>query len=119
MRSYQFVNGPWENSELPTIVKDDPAGGDPHILAVIKRVHNPDALYELCRLANDQVEVTHETGLTPRQLAERCKELEAALESIVDLTKPGQTVNVSQATDIICDVWNAARAAMAKAGGAA
>jgi len=63
--------------------------------------------------------VAHETGLTPRQLAERCERLEAALESIVDLTKPGQTVNVSQAVDIICDVWNAARAAIAKAGGAA
>lgn len=56
MRPFQFINGPWENSTLPTIVRDDPAGGDPHILAVIKRVHNPDALYELCRLANDAIE---------------------------------------------------------------
>lgn len=42
-------------------------------------------------------------------------ELLATLEIIVDLTKPGQTVSLSQATDIICDVWNAARAALAKA----
>jgi hypothetical protein len=49
---FEFINGPWENSVLPTIVRESPAGGDPHILAVIKRVHNPDALYELCRLAN-------------------------------------------------------------------
>lgn len=46
-------------------------------------------------------------------------ELLAALESIVDLTKPGQTVNVSQATDIICDVWTAASAALTKATGGA
>lgn len=52
MTTYRFINGPWENSELPTIVKDDPAGGDPHILATIKRVHNPDGLYELCRRAD-------------------------------------------------------------------
>lgn len=58
MRPFEFIAGPWENSELPTIVKDDPAGGDPHILAVIKRVHNPDALYELCRLANDAFEAS-------------------------------------------------------------
>ena len=56
MQPFQFINGPWEDSELPTIVKKSPTGGDPHILAVIKRVHNPGALYELCRLANDQVD---------------------------------------------------------------
>lgn len=58
MRPFQFINGPWENSKDPTIVKEDQDGGDPHILAVIKRVHNPDALYELCRLANDAMEAS-------------------------------------------------------------
>jgi len=82
MRPYQFINGPWENSELPTIVKDDPAGGDPHILAVLKRIHNPEELYDLCRLANDSVEIAHETGLTPRQLAEQRADLLAALKHI-------------------------------------
>lgn len=52
-----FMEGPWENSRLPTIVRDDPDGGDPHILAVLSRVHNPDALYELCRLANLTIEL--------------------------------------------------------------
>lgn len=56
MRPFQFINGPWENSELPTIVRESPTGGDPRILATIKRVHNPDDLYELCRLANDMIE---------------------------------------------------------------
>lgn len=42
-------------------------------------------------------------------------DLLAALEKICDLTKPGQTVNISQATYIICDVWNEARAALSKA----
>lgn len=65
MRPFQFINGPWENSELPTIVKENPAGGDPHILAVIRRVHNPDALHELCRLANNALE----TAAAPDMLA--------------------------------------------------
>jgi hypothetical protein len=56
MQPFRFFNGTWENSDLPTIVREDPQGGDPHILAVIGRVHNPDAIYELCRLANDALE---------------------------------------------------------------
>lgn len=111
MRPYQFISGPWENSELPSIVRDDPAGGDPNILATIKRVHNPDALYELCRLANDRVEVAHETGLTPRKLAERCKELEAALRTIVN-SEP------HDGDGVVCDfdtLQSVARAAIAKA----
>jgi hypothetical protein len=35
-----------------------------------------------------------------------------ALEKIVDLSKPGQTIGISQATDIICDVWNESRSAL-------
>lgn len=56
MERFEFMNGPWENSELPTIVRDSPTGGDPHILAVLKRVHNPDGLHELCALANEALE---------------------------------------------------------------
>jgi hypothetical protein len=70
---FDFYNGPWENSELPTITRDDPAGGDPHILAVIQRVHNPDALYELCRLANEAEKLRPEarpaSGHTPLEEA--------------------------------------------------
>lgn len=50
---FSFYEGPWENSTAPTIVRDDPEGGDPHILATLARVHNPAALHELCRAAND------------------------------------------------------------------
>lgn len=50
--NFHFYSGPWENSELPTIVREDPDGGDPRILAVLSRIHNPEALYEMCRLAN-------------------------------------------------------------------
>lgn len=57
MRPYEFLNGAWENSEHPTIVKDDPNGGDPHILASLRRIYNPEALYELCRLANERVDL--------------------------------------------------------------
>lgn len=49
---FRFFERPWENARMPTIVRDDPWGGDPHILATIVRVHDPDGLYELCRLAN-------------------------------------------------------------------
>lgn len=49
---FAFLEGLWENSRRPTLTRDDPAGGDPHILGEFARVHNPDALYELCRLAN-------------------------------------------------------------------
>ncbi len=36
-----------------------------------------------------------------------------ALEQIRDLAKPGQEVSVTAAVDILCDVWNTARAALA------
>ena len=49
---FQFIECGWENSVLPTIVRDSPTGGDPHILAVLQRIHDPAALHELCRLAN-------------------------------------------------------------------
>jgi len=49
---FAFIDGPWENSRVPTITRDCPAGGDPHILGAFSRVHNPNGLYELCRLAN-------------------------------------------------------------------
>lgn len=55
-RPFQFMNGPWELSEPPAIVEDDPAGGDPHILCVLRRVYRPDEIYALCRLANDACE---------------------------------------------------------------
>ena len=49
---YRFLSGPWENSERPTIIKDSHTGGDPHILATLARIHDPNAIYELVRLAN-------------------------------------------------------------------
>lgn len=53
--AFWFFADPWENSELPTIVRDCAHGGDPHILATIKRVHDPAALHDLCRLATEQL----------------------------------------------------------------
>lgn len=55
MARFEFMEGPWENSELPTIVLGDPNGGDPHIIATLRRVHNPEAIYELCWLANERL----------------------------------------------------------------
>lgn len=40
-----------------------------------------------------------------------------ALAKIEELTKPGQELDVSAAIDLICDVWNIARAAIAAAEG--
>lgn len=54
--TYSFLSGPWENATDPTIVARDPEGGDPWILATIKRVHRPDLLYHLCYMANLQIE---------------------------------------------------------------
>ena len=49
---FRFFEGPWENARIPTIVRDDPWGGDPHILAAIARIYDPGTIHELCRLAN-------------------------------------------------------------------
>lgn len=37
-----------------------------------------------------------------------------ALRDIIELAKPGQEVTVSQAVDILCEIWNIARAATAE-----
>ena len=39
-------------------------------------------------------------------------DLVKALEQIQELSKPGQDVSVSQAVDLLCDIWNVARAAL-------
>ena len=41
----------------------------------------------------------------------------AALQAIAVLSRPHQEVTRSDAVDIICDIWNAAKAAIAKATG--
>lgn len=52
---YYFM-GPFENSTVPTIARDDPGGGDPIIIATLARVHRPDELHDICRLANERIE---------------------------------------------------------------
>lgn len=42
-------------------------------------------------------------------------ELYEALEKIRDLTAPGQELGISDAIDLICDVWNISSAALSKA----
>lgn len=44
--------GPYENCEGYSIVRDDPEGGDPITIAVLRRIHRHDELREICRLAN-------------------------------------------------------------------
>jgi hypothetical protein len=49
---FSFCEGPWENSDLPSICRENPTGGDYHVLCQMKRVYAPDDLHELCRTAN-------------------------------------------------------------------
>lgn len=44
-------------------------------------------------------------------------ELLGALEKAAELAKPGQEMGLRDAIDALCDVWNIARAAIAKAEG--
>ena len=39
--------------------------------------------------------------------------MEAALAKIEDLARPGQTLGISEAIDLICDIYNVARSARA------
>lgn len=54
--TFHYYSTPFENSKVPCIVREDVAGGDPHIICTVARVYNPDALYELCRLANSLID---------------------------------------------------------------
>lgn len=42
----------WENARGPSIVHDDPVGGDPRILGEFARVYRPDALEAVCEVIN-------------------------------------------------------------------
>jgi hypothetical protein len=52
---FYFFEGPWENSRSPTIVMDDPNGGDYVILATISAVFRPNDLHEMCARANSGI----------------------------------------------------------------
>lgn len=51
-REFAFVADATEVSSKPAIVRNCPSGGDDRVLAVLGRVYQPDALYDLCALAN-------------------------------------------------------------------
>lgn len=53
---FEFMNGPWENAERPTLVMENPTGGDPIILGEFASVYRPADLHELCALATTQSE---------------------------------------------------------------
>ena len=61
--------------------------------------------------------VAHETGLTPRQLAERCKELEEAITRIADHASNSTRSGDAAMSSTLDDVASFARAA--KIGGVA
>lgn len=53
---FWFAESGFENSAEPCLCRDDPQGGDPHVLATFSRVLNPDAISELCAAANAKQE---------------------------------------------------------------
>jgi hypothetical protein len=58
---FTFIDGPWECSRLPSIVREHPEGNDDIVLAQLSRIGHPAELYDLCRLANAALKA----GLTP------------------------------------------------------
>ncbi len=83
MMPFYFFNTGWENSRLPTIVQEDENGGDYRNLAVLKRVHNPDALHDLCRLANEAIKAASPAPSSPpaEALPSQTSEAEAGGEA--------------------------------------
>lgn len=67
--------GPFENSTVPSITRDNPTGGDPIMVATLSRIHRPDDLHELCSLANSAIGEFEKENMTPNQFR-------AAIEAI-------------------------------------
>jgi hypothetical protein len=55
-QTFHYYSKPFENSKVPCIIRESASGGDPHVICTVGRVYNPDALYELCKLANATIE---------------------------------------------------------------
>lgn len=64
---YRFFDGPWENAQEPTLVRTNPTGGDPLILARLK-VHRADDLHALCGAANVAPDLLAALKLTRERL---------------------------------------------------
>ena len=52
-----------------------------------------------------------------RAIEAAAPDMAEALRQIQELAKPGQTMSLSDAIDALCDIWNIARIAEAKATG--
>lgn len=61
IRRFCFIDGPWECSRVPSIVREHPEGSDDIVIAQLSRIGHPQELYDLCRLANAALKA----GLTP------------------------------------------------------
>lgn len=49
---FWFAPNGFENTPHPCICVDDPQGGDPKILAIVKVLYRPTDLHGLCGMAN-------------------------------------------------------------------
>lgn len=52
---YSFYRTGFENCRKPSIVRADPEGGDPHIIAVLGRIYDPERLQDLVNAKNREI----------------------------------------------------------------
>lgn len=111
---HTFTAGPWRASQThPLGDWVIHAAGIPQQLAYLAASPHVDWPLEAnARLIAEAGTVAHETGLTPRQLAERCEKLEALLTIAVVTHGPF-------GDDTRPKWWNEACAALSKAEGGA
>jgi len=118
--------GPAEyDSESGDVVMADEVGA--RIASVdIENCANADQADADGLLIAEAFTVTHETGLTPRQLAERCEKLEAALRPFAEACKAAawptfesDNCQINASFGLNVGQLRAARAAISKTGGAA
>lgn len=57
-----FYRGPFENCDRPCIVRDDPKGGDPIIIAELHAVHRPEELQKILGAFNPHLRTRVETN---------------------------------------------------------
>lgn len=118
---YRFMNGPWENSELPTITRVSPYGGDPQILCTISKVHRPDDIHDLCASANKAWELAREATARGDVNADLLKALQRAQAALEPFSKASNHLHPANPLDgltldgIAVRDWHEARGAAAQA----
>lgn len=102
-----FTPGPWR------LVEDfDQIGKASHrVYSVHADVQTRAGRYAFCGLARITADRGDAMLEANARLIAAAPTMHEALAKIEALTKPGQELDISQAVDLICEVWNIARAA--------